>query len=399
VQGTTVQPRTEFSIVASKLSSMRPSLTAMAQYEATNAAPATCTQPTWAVSSKLGHDTAMRLYTGASVTDVPIIPSESLCSCMMESLSCISAQKNKYDYKVWKKFCPDDYTPNDSCMGAFNNYTSGQYGTYASCRYDQISSWVLNQEYMKQDQDEAWCAANNGTVQKPISATSQSLQCREFARQAGVNATGRITATPQPDLQSPTPQPEGKMSSITKVGVALGIVFLLLLLVGIALWVRVKKLAARRKAQEQTEKNNLELGATPITPEAPLGELSSENPDRHELFAGKDAAELSTEKEAAELGTERHVQMEIVELDGNPIYSNEVNPRRSTEKRPLDIGQTQQAAAEKDEALIKGSESVDAQPSSEPHNKPDDVSPIEEKKDNPVQPQKTELNEEEAKVL
>ncbi|KAI9743304.1 MAG: 1,3-beta-glucanosyltransferase gas1 [Claussenomyces sp. TS43310] len=165
----------DYSRLSTQIAKITPSSTASSAYKVTNTAARACpTQDSiWSASSNL-----------------PPIVNPEVCSCMVSSLSCVSAStissnttEDLFDY-----ICGTDQ---EFCTGINANGTTGVYGAYSMCSSDQRLAFIMDQYYVKQGKASTACEfSGHGTTQSPSIAAT----CTSLLSAAGTGGTGTVTA-------------------------------------------------------------------------------------------------------------------------------------------------------------------------------------------------------------
>jgi hypothetical protein len=313
-----VSMRPNYEALSSQLALINPSPTFVDHYEFPNTALSSCSKLQWRVKETNTVDGSVATRSGESATDLPYLSSARVCSCMMESLECVSNKTDPHDTAMQDRFCGSSIDA-FHCSGVLENFTTGVYGTYATCMEAQKDSWILNQVFISKGRDPAICTSSNGTMQTPVPSKSRSPDCETFLRQAGPDATGKVTFTP-----STTPLNISKMNNTlaasSKVGIGVGITIFVVLLAVIAIraYARSKGSKEAPKAEDYTFEK-AELSTHSEKPKAIVVELGSS--ERHELegitaheIGGEMRVEVDSDAQIHELGSTGN---EIVKLDNN----------------------------------------------------------------------------------
>jgi hypothetical protein len=310
--------RPNYEALSSQYALVHLSPTFVDHYESTNTALSSCSKLQWKVKETNTVDGSVATMTGESTTDLPYLSSARVCSCMMESLECVSNHTDPHDTAMQDRFCGssmDDFL----CSGVLQNFTTGVYGTYATCMKSQKDSWILNQVFISKGRDPVICTSSNGTTQTPVPSKSRSPDCEAFLRQVGPGATGKVTFTP-----STTPLNLSKMNNTlatpSKVGIGVGITIfaMLLAIIAIQAHARSKNSKEAPKAEDYTFEK-AELPTHSEKPKAVVVELGSS--EIHELegitaqeIGGEMRFEVDSDAQIHELGSSGN---KIVKLDSN----------------------------------------------------------------------------------
>ncbi|KAI9830263.1 MAG: hypothetical protein M1819_005790 [Sarea resinae] len=178
VSGSSVSPLPDFTSLSSQLAKVTPTGVNSASYTPTNTQPQACpaTGTAW-----------------QAATALPPTPNQELCSCMMNSLSCI-AKPSTNESDVGDKFGVVCGLQKDVCAGITANGTLGTYGAYSMCNATEQLSFVYNQYYLGQKSNPSACAFDGAAVtQSPSSANGN---CKALLSQAGTAGTGTVTSAP-----------------------------------------------------------------------------------------------------------------------------------------------------------------------------------------------------------
>lgn len=148
----------------------------MADYKPTNTAAASCPKVTagkWEAESD----------------PLPPPANSNLCSCMMETLSCVVADKTDEDDfgDIFGFVC--GLKDGEYCAGINKNATSGPYGVYGMCSNREQLSFAVN----------AYAKKNSGGCNFKGKATTQSANpsptasgCASLLKEAGAAGTGSV---------------------------------------------------------------------------------------------------------------------------------------------------------------------------------------------------------------
>jgi hypothetical protein len=240
---------------------------------------------------------------------------------MMDTLQCVFKSNESHEINIWNKFCTN---PFDTvlCTGVYANYTTGVYGTYSMCKESERYSWILNQLFISKGRDSRICTSSGGTLQSPVPPKSRSPGCEIFLHQAGTNATGKITTTPDPQLMSLS-KVNKTLRTSSKVGIGLGIGLFAIILAIVALRLHARRKESRitnRKLSESTVFEKAELSNSSEKPISNPVVVELGSSEKHEL-EGAMAYEMGEE---AKLEADSDAQIyelsstgtELVELDG-----------------------------------------------------------------------------------
>ena len=168
----------DFNNLAEAMADVSPSSVEKDSYQPTNTVARNCPPTTdasfWSASSNL-----------------PPTPNQELCSCMVQSLSCVA--KDSVDEDSISDLFDAACTRNVECSGIERNGTTGTYGAYSMCDAKQQLSWAFNNYYQQTNQADTSCDfdgnAERQTAQDPD-------QCQDLIDQAGAAGTGVVTSMP-----------------------------------------------------------------------------------------------------------------------------------------------------------------------------------------------------------
>jgi hypothetical protein len=292
----TVVPRPAYSAYSTDLANLRPISSAIEAYSPKNTATAQCHDIMVNNSVTLGKWLNQPQKVAANV---PPTPYERLCSCMMESLSCI-ARPNllpENQSAMNMTLCNQN---SDWCRAVSANGTTGLYGTFSVCNSTEQASWVLDQNYRNHDNDGKACSSAGGIPRQKTH--SQTKQCRILLQEAGPAGTGTITTTPGPDKDSLEDQDKAGMSTAVKITIAVLVVFALTVSVFLLMFIRYRK---RHKKMNQIKSDEL------TKPELPDNQISALENSKHELD-GAQKIELPTiDPSREELAVDDSERMEL----------------------------------------------------------------------------------------
>ncbi|KAF2665244.1 hypothetical protein BT63DRAFT_483109 [Microthyrium microscopicum] len=187
-------------------------------------------------------------------TNLPPTPDQRLCRCLMRSLECSAAHSfnRGYEYKpdssvrkditnpeerhIVQSVCPQNAT---WCLGAQGDTLKGEYGTFSGCNSTERGSWIINQQY-KAKHDAEVCQASKGLVRTPQHLPDD---CKDLLEMAGPLGIGAITASPRP--RYPTENGSAGLTMGAKIGIAVGVMSLVLMIIGGCIfWLHGRKRAA-----------------------------------------------------------------------------------------------------------------------------------------------------------
>jgi hypothetical protein len=169
-------PNDDFDNLSTQIAKASPVGVKMADYKPTNTAAASCPKVTagsWEAESD----------------PLPPPANANLCSCMMETLSCVVADKTaEKDFgKIFGFVCGEK--DGEYCAGINKNATAGPYGVYGTCSSREQLSFVVN----------AYAKKNTGSCNFKGQATTQSANpsptasgCATLLKEAGTDGTGSV---------------------------------------------------------------------------------------------------------------------------------------------------------------------------------------------------------------
>jgi len=175
LSGNSVSKLTDFAAYQSAIAKANPTGVSQSSYSPTNI-PAKCptVDAVWQANSNL-----------------PPTPNSELCSCMIDSLTCVvnnSTSTNDYGKLFSQLF---GYGATD---GIAANGTSGVYGSYSMCSASQRLSFAFNAYYESQNSDSSACDFSGAATTK--ASQSPTGTCSALLNQAGSGGTGTVTSSP-----------------------------------------------------------------------------------------------------------------------------------------------------------------------------------------------------------
>lgn len=122
-------------------------------------------------------------------TNLPPTPDDALCSCMVNSLSCVAASDvSSEDYsKLFGAICGQI-----DCSGITANGTTGKYGAYSFCSPQQQLSFVLNLYYLQNGKNSQACNFSGSATLTGSSTTAS--QCSSAFEKIGSQGLGSFSS-------------------------------------------------------------------------------------------------------------------------------------------------------------------------------------------------------------
>ncbi|PBP25919.1 1,3-beta-glucanosyltransferase gel4 [Diplocarpon rosae] len=143
VDGSAISTLADYAPFSSQLNAATPTGLNSASYSPTNSANACpSVASTWAVAP----------------SGLPPTPNQSVCDCMMASLTCTVNTQNVNETQIGDLFgqvC--GYNGGKACVGISTNTTTGQYGAYSMCSPAEKLSNAFNTYYGEQNKDATAC--------------------------------------------------------------------------------------------------------------------------------------------------------------------------------------------------------------------------------------------------
>jgi len=176
-----VETNKDFENLSKQIAKINPTGVSMGSYNPTNTAASACPKVTagkWEAPS----------------SPLPPVASEQMCSCMMDTLSCVVAD-NVQDKDFGDMFgfiCGEK--GGKYCEGINKNGTSGAYGAYGMCTNKQQLSFAVN-AYAKAVK--GGCGFKGKATTKSAVATPTASLCAPLLQAAGVDGTGVVSGAPR----------------------------------------------------------------------------------------------------------------------------------------------------------------------------------------------------------
>ncbi|KAL3479522.1 Glucanosyltransferase-domain-containing protein [Aspergillus californicus] len=178
-----VKTREDYSYLSKQLASATPTGTKKGDYKPTNTALASCP--------------AVNNNWQATASPLPPSPNKDLCSCMVNSLTCVAKSdiSGKLLSSTFSTVC--GYQGGKFCQGVDGNATLGEYGAYSVCTPEQQLSFAINQYYEAQvDQGNSQDACDFDGAASSQSTSEPTSACSSMLNEAGTEGTGSVSASP-----------------------------------------------------------------------------------------------------------------------------------------------------------------------------------------------------------
>lgn len=300
----------DFYALSSQLEKARPSTISLAQYKPTNTAPA-CHALTMPDVQSPEFDTGGRMPDVVLAANLPTLPYNRTCSCMMNTLECITDPNlgQPAQSEFISDRCKNAGGPGPGCKAIFGNETTGEFGAYMGCDLGEKSSWVANEAYLAaNEKGESVCRSVGGIPHTPVASYALASDCQVLLRQAGPSGTGYISITPEPTLTL-NPLSTG-LSPLARAGIGLAAAVIGLGFVFAVLMLYFRLL--RKSRTRMSENLDFEKAELPSTPD------SAESAEAAELEGGDAARELAVAPSdfVDELPGTAH---EIFEMEGSAV--------------------------------------------------------------------------------
>lgn len=177
-----VKTNKDFENLSSQIAKVKPTGVQMDSYNPSNTAAAACPKVTagkWEAQS----------------SPLPPIANDNLCSCMMDTLSCVVADNvQEKDFGDMFGFICGEQS-GKYCAGINKNATSGPYGAYGMCSNKQQLSFAVN-AYAKAVK--GGCGFKGKATTKSAVATPTAAGCGTLLQAVGNEGTGVVSSAPKP---------------------------------------------------------------------------------------------------------------------------------------------------------------------------------------------------------
>lgn len=171
-----VETNQDFDNLQAQIAKVSPVGVKLADYTPTNTAAASCpkvTPGTWEAES----------------SPLPPVANADLCTCMMDTLSCVVANStSEDDYGAMFGFICG-LKNGQYCQGINKNATAGPYGVYSTCSSKQQLSFAAN-AYAKAVS--GGCNFKGKATTQQAVATPSATVCAGLLKDAGVDGTGSV---------------------------------------------------------------------------------------------------------------------------------------------------------------------------------------------------------------
>jgi X8 domain len=262
-------------------------------------------------------ESSMKLY----ATNLPVKPSQQLCSCMMQSLQCVANPSVSIESltATRSKLCKQN---RDLCGGAETDPENGRHGSYALCNMTEKASWVINKFYLSLNGDKSSCTSSGGLLREG-QVNGTSVDCKNYLDQAGPEGTGIVTYRTKEAQMNVT---DGhSIGTGAKAGIAIGVIGALALAIVLVLWRLIMKKRKKQKLEGLIEVPD-EPPATDTSEESNAGNGSNSagQEQEHESGGEDQRHQLDDGYERHELdGKEKRIELDNnslpVELPPNPV--------------------------------------------------------------------------------
>lgn len=180
VNGDSVRKLEDFTTYKNLITKVNPQGVSMDDYSPSNTQASKCP--------------AVNQAWGAIADPLPPTANPQLCSCMVDSLTCVvkpSVSPKEYG-DIFDYACSEG--DKDTCLGTYTDAEKGEYGAYSMCDAEQKLSWVLTKYQQSQGgSDDACDFKGKAQTQQPKNSEDQ---CNDLLDQAGENGEGTVNAQP-----------------------------------------------------------------------------------------------------------------------------------------------------------------------------------------------------------
>lgn len=177
VSGSSVSTLADFNAWSTQIHSVSPTPINSASYSPTNTAGQAC--PT--------------LYTNwtAVASPLPPTPNQSVCDCMMASLTCKASSSVDTEQigTLFGQVC--SYNNGQACAGILRNATTGTYGAYSFCNSTEQLSFAFNAYYL--EEKSASTACDFAGAAQIVKAASVPSSCSALIASATASNAGGAT--------------------------------------------------------------------------------------------------------------------------------------------------------------------------------------------------------------
>ncbi|KAH7126645.1 Glucanosyltransferase-domain-containing protein [Dendryphion nanum] len=300
----------EFHALSSKFATLIPKTMSIAQMP-TSTAALTCPTPSgdWKASNIL-----------------PPKPYQKLCSCMMDTLRCITTSETiewldvpshniTHTYASINEFCRNG----NDCAGLGQNQTTGTYGAFSMCNSSDSYSFAMNGYWKRHGTCLSPIGMNNVAMLRDLPKTTDP-DCPFLLKQVGEDGLGTLTATPNAAINTSPPEGTGTfgtntpnninksggpvngstgLSFKTKLGIGIGVAVsttLGLLLLLFLLNLKRKRAQLNQSETQEDTHQRKELDGRPIDGPCPFVEAPDRDVYAVELHADCLALEIDSKE-------------------------------------------------------------------------------------------------------
>jgi hypothetical protein len=178
VSGTSVSTLADFNAWSTQIHAVSPTPVNSASYTPSNTATQAC--PT------VGSD-------WQAATPLPPTPNQSVCSCMMASLTCVVSPSvdSTAVGALFGQVC--GYNGGSPCAGIVRNTTTGTYGAYSMCNATEQLSNAFNAYYL--EEKSASTACDFAGAAQVVKAAGAASSCSAIIASATASNAGGATGT------------------------------------------------------------------------------------------------------------------------------------------------------------------------------------------------------------